>query len=377
MATSRRNEAVVRKRAPMACERCRKRKVRCDVSLRGSPCTNCHLDRWECKESARRKRVKGVPGGQALSPDFGATGDNPIKPKSRLASRSSKVGYIVMQYDPASTIEEDEQTIHRNASVSISSRESFSSSDTDTSNLLRLDAVERHTDSRRSRTSGGDGCSTRIKSNTLPSFVTFLENSLPTTLGLSPSETQVFRHHRALELGFNSRDFRYLQLNGPSNLPMAAIRNATTPSYVDCIYPGPPKTSVQQTMSSAQRNDSEQPVSPARFLSAAGIATSEAASFQVESVHQPPGVGDSEVFPRAFPTTCPESPLISPAGGAEELCSLYTPLKSIERGQQDAGSSSFDSSSVGDDHEDEFFLMEWDLGPEDPFETFVNLKKDI
>ena len=37
-----------RKRARVACTWCHERKVRCDVSIRGSPCTNCQLDGHQC-----------------------------------------------------------------------------------------------------------------------------------------------------------------------------------------------------------------------------------------------------------------------------------------------------------------------------------------
>jgi hypothetical protein len=37
-----------RKRSVQACLTCRSRKVRCDVSLHGQPCTNCSLDEKQC-----------------------------------------------------------------------------------------------------------------------------------------------------------------------------------------------------------------------------------------------------------------------------------------------------------------------------------------
>ncbi|KAL1960772.1 hypothetical protein VTO42DRAFT_6602 [Malbranchea cinnamomea] len=48
-----------RKRARMACTWCRDRKVRCDVSIHGKPCTNCRLDRHECtlRPTAARGRA--------------------------------------------------------------------------------------------------------------------------------------------------------------------------------------------------------------------------------------------------------------------------------------------------------------------------------
>ncbi|KAL5340782.1 hypothetical protein BJX70DRAFT_94207 [Aspergillus crustosus] len=36
------------RRAPVACTSCRRRKIRCDVTVHGSPCTNCRLDNDRC-----------------------------------------------------------------------------------------------------------------------------------------------------------------------------------------------------------------------------------------------------------------------------------------------------------------------------------------
>ncbi|KAE8361516.1 fungal-specific transcription factor domain-containing protein [Aspergillus caelatus] len=36
------------RRAPLACQHCRRRKVRCNLSIEGPPCVNCRLDGWAC-----------------------------------------------------------------------------------------------------------------------------------------------------------------------------------------------------------------------------------------------------------------------------------------------------------------------------------------
>lgn len=41
-----------RKRSLQACLTCRSRKVRCDVSILGQPCTNCSLDDKQCRLSS-------------------------------------------------------------------------------------------------------------------------------------------------------------------------------------------------------------------------------------------------------------------------------------------------------------------------------------
>jgi hypothetical protein len=59
----------VKRRASKACQCCRSRKVRCNVTEHGAPCTNCRLDEVECivSESRRKKLV----------PHFRAIPENP------------------------------------------------------------------------------------------------------------------------------------------------------------------------------------------------------------------------------------------------------------------------------------------------------------
>jgi len=53
---------AVKRRASKACQCCRARKVRCNVTEHGAPCTNCRLDEVECivSESRRKKSVTKV-----------------------------------------------------------------------------------------------------------------------------------------------------------------------------------------------------------------------------------------------------------------------------------------------------------------------------
>lgn len=50
-----------RTRAPQACLSCRSRKVRCDVSTRRQPCTNCDLDGKDCLLVGRGSRLYEEP----------------------------------------------------------------------------------------------------------------------------------------------------------------------------------------------------------------------------------------------------------------------------------------------------------------------------
>ncbi|KAH6663978.1 fungal-specific transcription factor domain-containing protein [Plectosphaerella plurivora] len=63
---------VVRRRAGVACVHCRKRKVRCDVSQRGSPCAICYLDNLDCRVVPRvNRRSDLLPGDNGASPEDG------------------------------------------------------------------------------------------------------------------------------------------------------------------------------------------------------------------------------------------------------------------------------------------------------------------
>ncbi|KAL2820247.1 hypothetical protein BDW59DRAFT_150936 [Aspergillus cavernicola] len=57
-------EYSIRKgRSAVACTSCRRRKIRCDVTFHGSPCTNCRLDLAQCLIiPARRQRKIAAPG---------------------------------------------------------------------------------------------------------------------------------------------------------------------------------------------------------------------------------------------------------------------------------------------------------------------------
>ncbi len=44
-----------KKRASIACQNCRSRKVRCNITQTGPPCVNCKLDRMECAAAPCRR----------------------------------------------------------------------------------------------------------------------------------------------------------------------------------------------------------------------------------------------------------------------------------------------------------------------------------
>ncbi|KAJ4130295.1 hypothetical protein NW768_007278 [Fusarium equiseti] len=58
---------VSRKRATKACLKCRKRKVRCDVTRTSTPCTNCRLDGCECVVARRADAFPSSNGPESIA----------------------------------------------------------------------------------------------------------------------------------------------------------------------------------------------------------------------------------------------------------------------------------------------------------------------
>jgi hypothetical protein len=59
----------VKRRASKACQCCRARKVRCNVTEHGAPCTNCRLDEVDCIVSeSRRKKLVHPPSAASETP---------------------------------------------------------------------------------------------------------------------------------------------------------------------------------------------------------------------------------------------------------------------------------------------------------------------
>lgn len=77
----------VKRRASKACQCCRARKVRCNVTEHGAPCTNCRLDEVECIVSeSRRKKLVYPPSATSDSPSTPAR--LPLNQRIELASPS-------------------------------------------------------------------------------------------------------------------------------------------------------------------------------------------------------------------------------------------------------------------------------------------------
>ncbi|KAL6232000.1 hypothetical protein BDW75DRAFT_243429 [Aspergillus navahoensis] len=73
-------------RAKLACSACRSRKVRCDVTHRGSPCTNCFLDHKECNIDAAPRNRGRIP---AQRKRAHTQRDKPTTPDSQVVPQTT------------------------------------------------------------------------------------------------------------------------------------------------------------------------------------------------------------------------------------------------------------------------------------------------
>ncbi|KAL6703186.1 hypothetical protein ACN47E_010115 [Coniothyrium glycines] len=75
----------VKRRASKACQCCRARKVRCNVTEHGAPCTNCRLDEVECIVSESRRKKKWSKDDEQCTD----TNTSASIPSRKLASRDT------------------------------------------------------------------------------------------------------------------------------------------------------------------------------------------------------------------------------------------------------------------------------------------------
>ncbi|KAI1046607.1 hypothetical protein LB505_010686 [Fusarium chuoi] len=83
---------VSRKRATKACLKCRKRKVRCDVTRTSTPCTNCRLDGCECVVARLPFLIVVPPSSPTMPPSF-----ETVKPSRQRHLRRRRLRTTIAQ----------------------------------------------------------------------------------------------------------------------------------------------------------------------------------------------------------------------------------------------------------------------------------------
>ncbi|KAK1915502.1 hypothetical protein P3342_003312 [Pyrenophora teres f. teres] len=87
----------VKRRASKACQCCRARKVRCNVTEHGAPCTNCRLDEVECIVSESRRKKKWSKDDDQASENASSTATTTTTTTRKIASRDALDGVQSLQ----------------------------------------------------------------------------------------------------------------------------------------------------------------------------------------------------------------------------------------------------------------------------------------
>ncbi|KKY23987.1 putative c6 transcription factor [Diplodia seriata] len=97
----------VKRRASKACQCCRARKVRCNVTEHGAPCTNCRLDEVECivSESRRKKKWSRDDDASKSTNDADVASAANGSGKRRLASRDALDGLSSLKNGASNSVD--------------------------------------------------------------------------------------------------------------------------------------------------------------------------------------------------------------------------------------------------------------------------------
>ncbi|KAF2093065.1 hypothetical protein NA57DRAFT_49024 [Rhizodiscina lignyota] len=205
----------VKRRASKACQCCRARKVRCNVTEHGAPCTNCRLDEVECIVSESRRKKKWT------KDDEGPVDANNVSSANRkLASRGNALDSLQMRAS-ASRRSHDFTDIRRDEHVPHSIYQ---------------------THGRRLTMSGFQPLNRRLSMTTgSPSAFPFLGGS-----PLAEARQQFFSHIAPPSLPYFIKplpprigpdEVAYLEKKGALAVPAVGLRNELLRAYIEFVHP--------------------------------------------------------------------------------------------------------------------------------------------
>ncbi|OAT05341.1 FarB protein [Blastomyces gilchristii SLH14081] len=190
------------KRASAACRSCRARKVRCDVLLKSTPCTNCRLDGAECI-IADSKRTK-----------FARTADG-----TTLLIGNSQKDAGNKDWNAAAVVAPNNDPINASDRGSVERSNEYDSSDNELQQKSASDPIIAHD---------------MILSNMF-SIMHQLFGPAPETIHKQPDiDLPRFIKQHSMEL--ESDDFSYLHKKGAFEIPHFAFRNELLKSYVNYVH---------------------------------------------------------------------------------------------------------------------------------------------
>ncbi|KAF2657530.1 hypothetical protein K491DRAFT_690990 [Lophiostoma macrostomum CBS 122681] len=228
----------VKRRASKACQCCRARKVRCNVTEHGAPCTNCRLDEVECivSESRRKKKWSKDDDGHAENTNSSAANAN-----RKLASREALDS--IQNLNSASSRQSHETEARHDEHVPHSIYQTHG----------RLNSISNFSDVQR-----------RLSVNSQPNgismlpFTPFGGDPRPPYFGNVAPKTgaaDLPPFIKPLPSKIGPDEIAYLEKKGALTLPKSTLRSEMLRAYVDFVHPYMPLLDLHDFLAVIDRPD--------------------------------------------------------------------------------------------------------------------------
>ncbi|KIW84314.1 hypothetical protein Z517_03564 [Fonsecaea pedrosoi CBS 271.37] len=247
---------TVKRRASKACHCCRSRKVRCDLTASGIPCTNCRLDRVECIGTETKRRRGCFNEDELLQLPY-----NSIEEKlsqSLTLDNTDGLNESPPTTDPLETANNDMPGLGGGLN----------------NNQLHMLCNALHTTgSVKNDQTHGNRLSFATSTNPLPSPET-ISRRLPYYHQLSGHLKIVLPNYiQPITQRIMTEDLKYLESKGAFIIPDIGLRNELLRCYVQFVHPFLPVLDLDDFLSAIEKNEPRDAVSLLLFQAAMFAST--------------------------------------------------------------------------------------------------------
>ncbi|OBT89047.1 hypothetical protein VE02_02160 [Pseudogymnoascus sp. 03VT05] len=233
------SEGVRKRRALTACHHCRKRKVRCDMSNCGPPCTNCRLDRNMCIAAPNRRR------------SLKDAGPRYSERTSRATNQSAyqEIRPLVVQSGQWSDVESSQATVPASVYVAWPSAEEGSISDC---------AIPSYQEAQPSVYSNAATRAQQIHESVHQNIDNLEEHQI--NFEVRPESTnrttvQLPTYIRQVPANFSQEDIEYLAKKKVFAVPNTWLRNSLLRCYVNWVHPYLPSLDLDEFLIVIESDD--------------------------------------------------------------------------------------------------------------------------
>ncbi|KAF2266953.1 cutinase transcription factor 1 alpha [Lojkania enalia] len=227
----------VKRRASKACQCCRARKVRCNVTEHGAPCTNCRLDEVECIVSESRRKKKWSKDDDHLENTTTVSAAN-----RKLASREALDGFQTLNSASSRRSHEAEprheehvpHSIYQSHGTRLNSIGAYS----DIHHRLSINSQANGVPTLPFSSFGGDGTAAYF-GNVAPKF-----SAADLPLYIKPLPSRI-----------GPDEVSYLEKKGALTIPKLPLRNEMLRAYVEFVHPYMPLIDLHDFLMVIDRAD--------------------------------------------------------------------------------------------------------------------------